>query len=89
MALGSVSWNVIAMVVAQAGRLVGVGVVVGGVIAIGVGNLLRSQLFGVQPADPVTFAAVVLILAGVAVAAAALPARRATRIDPVVTLKAD
>ncbi len=89
MALGSVARDIVTLVVRQAARLVLIGIVVGALLAFAVGNLLRSQLFGVQPADPLTFGAVVGLLAAVGLAAAALPARRAARVDPVVTLKSE
>ncbi len=89
MALGAGTANVVRMVAGQAAKLLAVGVVVGGGLGLAVGVGLRSQLFGVEPADPVTFIAVVGILATVVLAAAAVPARRAARVDPVVTLKAE
>jgi len=89
MALGSVAGDIVRLVVRQAARLVLIGVLIGAVLALAVGNLLRSQLFGVQPADPLTFAAVVGLLGAVGLLAAALPARRAARVDPVVTLKSE
>jgi len=51
-------------------------------------NVLASQLFGVEPTDPITFISVAAIVAAAAVLAAALPARRAARIDPVTVLGA-
>ena len=89
MALGASTGNVIRMVATHAARLLGLGVVVGGGLGLAAGVALRSQLFGVQPADPVTFLAVVALLSVVALAAAVVPARRAARVDPVVTLKAE
>ncbi len=77
------------MVAGHAAKLLGVGVVVGGGLGVAVGVALRSQLFGVKPADPVTFLAVVGLLATVALVAAVVPARRAARVDPVVTLRAE
>lgn len=88
-ALGAPGGGVIRLIVGQAVRLLLLGSVVGVGLAIVVGNLIRSQLFGVAPTDPVTLAAVLAVLAGIGVLAAALPARRAVRIDPVITLKSD
>jgi predicted permease len=88
-ALGAAAGSVVRMVVGHAARLVMLGGVIGGGLAVAVGTALRSQLFGVQPADPVTLGLVAAVLAVVAVAAAAIPARRATRISPTVALKAE
>ncbi len=89
MALGAGTASVVRMVALHASRLLGIGLVLGGGLGLAVGVALRSQLFGVEPADPVTFVAVAGVLALVAVAAAVVPARRASRVDPVVTLKAE
>ena len=89
MALGAGTGSVVRMVAGHAATLLGVGVVVGGGLGVAVGVALRSQLFGVTPADPVTFLAVVGLLAMVALVAAVVPARRAARVDPVVTLRAE
>jgi predicted permease len=74
-------------VVRTAMRLVGVGLLVGTVAALGAGQLLRSQLLGVSPYDPATLLAVAALLAGVALAATLLPARKAARVDPIVALR--
>jgi ABC-type antimicrobial peptide transport system permease subunit len=55
--------------------------------ALGLARLIRSQLFGVQPSDPLTLVSVLLVMTVVAAAAAYLPARRAARVDPVVALR--
>ena len=57
--------------------------------AITLARAMRSVLFGVSPADPETFAGVSALLAGVAIIAAYVPARRATRVDPAVSLRAE
>jgi ABC-type antimicrobial peptide transport system permease subunit len=64
---------------------IGLAIGIGGAFAVT--RLIRTLLFGVAPTDPMTFAAVALVLAGVALAAACLPARRAARIDPMVALR--
>ena len=75
------------MVVGRALRLVGLGLVAGLVLALGAGQLLRSQLIGVGPRDPLTYAGIGLLLALVALGASWLPARRAARVDPMVALR--
>ena len=89
MALGATGPRVIRLVLGHGLRLTAIGIVVGGVLALGVGRLLASQLFGLNPADPLTFGVLILLLAGVAAAASVLPARRAARVDPVVALKGE
>jgi ABC-type antimicrobial peptide transport system permease subunit len=68
-------------------RLVFVGIALGVAAAFGLTRLLASFLFGVKPLDPLTFAAVPLLLALVALVAVWAPARRATRIDPLEALR--
>ena len=77
------------MVVGQAARLAMLGVAAGLALALPLLPLLRSQLFGITEADPLTLAAAPLVLVGVALLAAAAPARRAMRVDPVQALRAD
>ena len=86
-ALGASRREVVGMVVRRALRLVGVGLAAGLVLALGAGQLLRTQLIGVGPRDPLTFLAIALLLGLVALAAAWLPARRAARVDPTVALR--
>lgn len=88
-ALGAATARVVRLVVRQAAWLVVGGTVVGGGLALAVANLLRGQLVGVQPADPVTFGAVIGVLSLVGFAAAIVPARRAAMVDPVVVLKTE
>jgi len=76
-------------VIGRALRLTTIGLGVGIVLAAGAGQLLRGQIFGVSPLDPVTFVAVVALLAAVAFLAAWLPARRAARVDPIVALRSE
>ncbi len=89
MALGAPRSGVLRHVLGQALRVAMVGVLIGLVIAVPATRYLRSQLYGVDPNDPLTLVAVLLILAGTAVAAAFAPARRATRVDPVEALRSD
>jgi predicted permease len=87
MALGAEGRSVFGMVLSQGARLTGLGIAIGLVTSLGVTHLLASFLYGVQPTDPFTFAAVSLLLVGTALLACYLPARRATRVDPMVALR--
>ncbi|HET7459222.1 MAG TPA: ABC transporter permease [Gemmatimonadaceae bacterium] len=89
MALGASRGDVLRLVFAQSGRLVGVGVVIGLAVAWGATRALRSLLYGVQPTDLATFAAVPACLTAVALLAVLVPARRAARIDPTVAMRAE
>jgi putative ABC transport system permease protein len=77
------------MVVGQGMRLVAVGLVIGLLAAAAGTRLLSTLLFGVDTIDPLTFGAVSLLVGTVALVAAWLPARRATAIDPAITLRTD
>lgn len=88
-ALGARPGQIISMVVGQNLRIVMLGLFVGVLAAIPTTRLLRGLLFQVGPNDPMTFVVIGIMLAGVAVVAAYLPARRGTLVDPVVTLKAE
>jgi len=88
-ALGANRRRVMNLVLLQALRLALAGIAAGLAGSFGLTRLLGSQLFGVKPLDPLTFAAVPLVLLGVVLAAACLPARRASRLDPLVALRHD
>jgi ABC-type antimicrobial peptide transport system permease subunit len=87
MALGARPADALAMVVRQGMTLVFAGVVIGLVMALALGRSLESLLFGVRPADPLTLAGVSVFLLFVAFAACALPALRASRVDPIHALR--
>jgi ABC-type antimicrobial peptide transport system permease subunit len=87
LALGAKAGQVRQMVVLQAMRLAIAGMVAGIAIALGLTRLLGSLLFGVGAWDPMVFAGVPLVLGTVALVAAWMPARRASRIDPVQALR--
>jgi putative ABC transport system permease protein len=87
MALGARADDVVRHVVAQGMVPAAGGVVVGLVLALALGRTLAGLLFGIGASDPVTFAAVALVLLGVAFLASFAPARRAARLDPVQTLR--
>jgi predicted permease len=89
MALGAERREVLRLVLARALRIVFLGLIVGLAGAAAVTRVLRTFLFGVTPTDPIAFAAVTLLLMAVGLMAAWLPARRATRIDPSVALRAE
>jgi len=89
MALGANRGDVLGMVLREAGVLVAVGVVVGIPGALIASRLLTSQLFGVSPFDPLTLICSALLLSLVAIVAAFVPARRASRIEPMRALRAE
>jgi len=87
MALGAERRNVFGMVLGQGARLAGLGIAIGLVVAFGVTRLMSSFLYGIESTDPITFLTVSLLLVGIALLACYLPARRATRVDPIVALR--
>ncbi|MCI0567431.1 MAG: ABC transporter permease, partial [Acidobacteria bacterium] len=89
MALGARRGDVLRLVVGQGSRLVGTGVVLGLMAAWPLTRLLSGLLFQVSAVDPLTFAGVPLLLAGVAICACYLPARRAARVDPLTALRVE
>ena len=86
MALGARQSSILTLVLRQGAWLTGIGLVIGLGGAYAVTGLLTSLLFGVTATDPITFAIVPLILMTVALLACYIPARRATRVDPMVAL---
>jgi putative ABC transport system permease protein len=87
MALGADQRNVVLMILRQAGRIVALGVVVGVIGSLALGRLSANMLFGVASHDPLTLVAVVTILSAVALIACYIPARRASRVDPLIALR--
>ncbi len=89
MALGASAGNVIAIVARDSARLLAIGLAIGLAGGIGVGFTMKSVLFGLSPTDPLTLAAVIALLTTVTLLATALPAWRASRIDPVIALRSE
>jgi putative ABC transport system permease protein len=87
MALGARRGHVVTLVLGRGMRVMAFGVVLGLAGAIGLTQLLRGLLYEVRPTDPLTYAAVLLLLSSVGFVAGFLPACRATRVDPVVALR--
>jgi ABC-type antimicrobial peptide transport system permease subunit len=88
-ALGASRWQVIRLTGAQAVVITGTGVTLGTAMALGVGRLMESVLFGLVAPDLATMAALIAALTVVALAAGVIPARRAANLDPTVALRAD
>lgn len=88
-ALGAGNHDVLRLVLGRCLKLAVAGIGVGLLLSVGVGLALESQLYGVSGIDPVTFMAVSVLLLGVAAAAGYVPARRATKVDPIVALRCE
>jgi putative ABC transport system permease protein len=87
MALGAQQTGVLRWIVGQGMLVALAGIAIGLAGAYALSRLLAALLFGIQPRDPATFAAVAALLATVALAACLVPARRASRVDPIVALR--
>jgi len=87
MALGATRGRVQLGVIAKTIGMAAIGIAIGAVASVGVSSLIASLLFGTTPTDPPTFAAIVLLLVIVALLAGYIPARRASRINPMVALR--
>jgi predicted permease len=88
-AIGAQGRDVLRLVIGQGMKLTIIGIALGVGAALALTRLLKTMLFGVSPADPVTFLAIVLLLMFVAFLACWFPARRATKVDPMVALRVD
>ena len=89
LALGATRAEILRLVLSRGAMLTGVGALIGLAGAFVAMRLLRAWLFETEPSDPLTFVAVTLILAAVSLGAGAIPARRAAKVDPMVTLRAE
>jgi ABC-type antimicrobial peptide transport system permease subunit len=89
MALGAQGRDVVRLIFSQGAWQIGIGLTLGLALAAGVAQLMTVILFDVQPRDPAIFASVVVVLAVAGLAACLVPARRATRVDPLVALRAE
>ena len=89
LAMGARSIDVLKMVIAEAGWMVGIGVAIGVALGLGAAKAARTLLFGLQPGDPVTLSAAIALLASIGLIASYLPARRASKLDPMTTLRSD
>jgi putative ABC transport system permease protein len=89
LALGARRESVVRLILSEAWALVGIGLLAGVPIALALGSLVRSMLFGIVPHDVATIVACCITIAGAATLAAYLPARRASRLDPMVALRAE
>jgi putative ABC transport system permease protein len=87
MTLGARPADVLKLVIGQGFKLTVLGVGIGAAGALGVTHFLSSLLYGVRPTDPGTFVAVSIVLTGIALLASYIPARRATKVDPMVALR--
>ena len=87
MALGAQRWDVLKLIVGGGMGLIAIGIVIGMAAAVALTRLLRAALFGVSPTDPLTFVAITLALIAVALLACYIPARRATKVDPLEALR--
>ena len=87
MAMGAQTGSVLGLVVGQGMRLAAAGLILGLIVAFAAMRFLSSLLFGVSAHDPLTFGGVALILAVAAVLACYIPARRATKVDPIIALR--
>ncbi len=88
-ALGATRMEIVRLVLSQGMRPAVLGMGAGLVAAVTLTRFMAALLYGVRPADPVTLVAATLLLGGIALLACYVPARRATRVDPVIALRCD
>ena len=88
-ALGATNVSIVRLVVGRGGRLIGIGLVIGGLAALGTTRFLRGLLYEISTGDPLALTGSILVLAAVGLGASVLPALRAARVDPAVTLRGE
>jgi putative ABC transport system permease protein len=88
-AMGATPGAIMALVLGQAGRLAAIGMVLGSAGALALSGYVRALLFGIEPTDPVTAGLALAAIAGIALAACLIPARRAVRVNPMEALRAE
>jgi ABC-type antimicrobial peptide transport system permease subunit len=86
-ALGAQQRNVLMLILGEGTKTALIGVAIGLAAALGLTRLMASVLYGVSATDPLTFAAVAIVLTFVALVACYIPARRAMRVDPIIALR--
>lgn len=89
MALGAEAGRVRWMILGQGAKLLSAGLAIGLLLSLGMSQMLKSMIVGISPTDPLTFVGVPLVLVAVGLVANLVPARRATRLDPAITLRSD
>jgi putative ABC transport system permease protein len=89
LALGATRREVLRMILGEGGKMAAAGVVLGLIVSYVMTQFLRALLYGVTPTDPLTFALVALLLLSTALVACWIPARRASRVDPMIALRAE
>ncbi|HEX8252695.1 MAG TPA: ABC transporter permease, partial [Thermoanaerobaculia bacterium] len=89
MSLGAQARDIFRLVVGQAVKLVGIGIIVGVIVALAATRIMTTLLYGVTATDPLTFVSICAIIATIALIASYIPASRATRVDPLVAIRYD
>lgn len=89
LAMGATAGDIMRLVIGKAALLGGLGIAIGAIAALALTRLISGMLYGVKATDPLTFAAVAIVLFGAAIAASYTPARRATRVSPLTALRCE